>query len=465
MRIDRLKEIIKNLVEEIENEEEMDEATVTGNVDGYKTPHSFSSKDGEKKKNKRMADIVGYTQVNEAVKVGKSYGDWKVMDYVPVTYDDLGSANGGRIRLVNQNTMDTLLIQNDLALRGNTWWISTKGKRVQDKKPETVIQKAVKLNEDIKSELDRIKKGDVIIIKNPDVKGPDYNTPVTFIKYNRLWNSIIAKNKDGKIVKIGIENDPSNEPYRIIKEDKSWKRFLDPYNWFRSKDVFQNRFTNTHAAVIERLIKITEKNGDAVERVGKNVWGITKNSASDNEAVWQYYNGHLYYTNPNHKSKYDTIIPDLYKNAKNLVKDELKNIKLGDDVVYIDGNGNIVKGKATAIPTKDNKNRYGRMISVRGDDVYAIQIISINNKSLNEATNRYHQLRKDEGTPNQKIGKGIREMRKQIQEIEKFVEWYSKIKTESDLDSSQYWKRTQRHLNVIRERLNKISQKIQNLSA
>lgn len=83
---------------------------------------------------------------------------------------------------------------------------------------------------------------------------------------------------------------------------------------------------------------------------------------------------------------------------------------------------------------------------------------------VNEATNRYHQLRKDEGTPNQKIGKGIREMRKQIQEIEKFVEWYSKIKTESDLDSSQYWKRTQRHLNVIRERLNKISQKIQNLS-
>lgn len=86
-------------------------------------------------------------------------------------------------------------------------------------------------------------------------------------------------------------------------------------------------------------------------------------------------------------------------------------------------------------------------------------------KKIVEVSNRYQQLRRDEGTPNQKIGKGIREMRAQIQEIEKFVEWYSKIKTESDLDSSQYWKRTQRHLNVIRERLNKISQKIQNLSA
>jgi hypothetical protein len=83
---------------------------------------------------------------------------------------------------------------------------------------------------------------------------------------------------------------------------------------------------------------------------------------------------------------------------------------------------------------------------------------------VNEATNRFHQLRKEEATPNQKIGKGIREIRKQIQEMEKFIEWYSKIKTENGLDSSQYWKRTQKHLNVIRERLNKVSQKIQNLS-
>jgi hypothetical protein len=226
MKVDTLKEMIRSLIEEIEDEEEMDEVTTTGAVDGYKTPHAFSSKDGEKKKNKRMADIVGYTQVNET-KLGKRYGDWTVTQYVPVSYDDLGSVSGGTIKLVNQQTADTLLIQHDNALRGAKWWISTKGKRVQDTKPETVIQKAIKLN---------------------------------------------------------------------------------------------------------------------------------------------------------------------------------------------------------------------------------------------EATNRFQQLRKEEATPNQKIGKGIREMRTQIQEIEKFVEWYSKIKTENGLDSSQYWKRTQTHLNVIRERLNKLSQKIQNLS-
>jgi hypothetical protein len=99
-----------------------------------------------------------------------------------------------------------------------------------------------------------------------------------------------------------------------------------------------------------------------------------------------------------------------------------------------------------------------RLIPYSGHSGFSYNIIK-------EATNRYHQLRKEEGTPNQKIGKGIREMRKQLQEIEKFIEWYSKIKTENDLDSSQYWKRTQRHLGVMREKLNKISQKIQNLTA
>lgn len=82
---------------------------------------------------------------------------------------------------------------------------------------------------------------------------------------------------------------------------------------------------------------------------------------------------------------------------------------------------------------------------------------------LNEATNRYQELRKDERTPNQKIGVGIRNIRKQLQEIEKFITWYSKIKSESGLERDAYWKRTHRHLNKIKERLNTLSDKINKL--
>jgi hypothetical protein len=278
MKVDKLKEMIRNLIEEIENEEEVDEATTTGAVDGYKTPHAFSSKDGEKKKNKRMADIVGYTQVNE---------------------------------------------------------------------------------------------------------------------------------------------------------DKSGK---------------------------------------------------------DNQALWQYLNGHLYYTNPNHKSIYDTLIPKLV-NSKNEITEATTPtviISKKDYDTLQNTNKLVISKLSTGFRHSPNPKYYTqfpknlKQIYIKNPITKSNELVDVtevehepqgiyihikkSKNEVNEATNRYHQLRKEEGTPNQKIGKGIREMRKQLQEIEKFIEWYSKIKTENGLDSSQYWKRTQKHLNVIRERLNKISQKIQNLS-
>jgi succinate dehydrogenase/fumarate reductase flavoprotein subunit len=77
--------------------------------------------------------------------------------------------------------------------------------------------------------------------------------------------------------------------------------------------------------------------------------------------------------------------------------------------------------------------------------------------------NRWHELKKSEQTPNQKIGVGIRNVRKQLSEIEKFLRWYGKIKKENDMNSDQYWKRTQNHLEKIRERLSKIQNRISEL--
>jgi hypothetical protein len=77
--------------------------------------------------------------------------------------------------------------------------------------------------------------------------------------------------------------------------------------------------------------------------------------------------------------------------------------------------------------------------------------------------NRWLNLKREESTPNQKIGKGISTIKSQLSEIEKFIEWYSKIKSESGLDRTSYWKRTHRNLNGIKERLNKITQRIHEL--
>lgn len=75
--------------------------------------------------------------------------------------------------------------------------------------------------------------------------------------------------------------------------------------------------------------------------------------------------------------------------------------------------------------------------------------------------NRYIKLRTDsKRTPNQKIGVGIREIRKQITEIEKFLEWYGKIKTENSMKGEQFWKRTNKHIYRIKERLQGIRKNI-----
>jgi len=86
---------------------------------------------------------------------------------------------------------------------------------------------------------------------------------------------------------------------------------------------------------------------------------------------------------------------------------------------------------------------------------------SITGRSIKE--NRWLELKNSEQTPNQKIGKGIREINYQLKEIEKFVGWYSRIKNENDLNSDKYWKRTTNHLNKIRERLMRLSNKMNNL--
>lgn len=144
---------------------------------------------------------------------------------------------------------------------------------------------------------------------------------------------------------------------------------------------------------------------------------------------------------------------------KDTIREIIKELEEEDlDEITVTGN---VAGYNTPNAFKKTD---GRDTKAEPDD----EFISRLNKStgytkVNE--NRYHQLRKSEGTPNQKIGVGIRELRKQLSEIEKFVSWYSNIKTENDMGYTDYWKRTQKHLTKISERLSKLSLKVRELSS
>ena len=60
-------DLIKSLTEEIMEEEDLDEITVTGNVAGYNTPFAFTGKKGKKRKKRIATNSTGYEPVNEVL--------------------------------------------------------------------------------------------------------------------------------------------------------------------------------------------------------------------------------------------------------------------------------------------------------------------------------------------------------------------------------------------------------------
>lgn len=85
-------------------------------------------------------------------------------------------------------------------------------------------------------------------------------------------------------------------------------------------------------------------------------------------------------------------------------------------------------------------------------------------KRVNEEyTNRWLELKNADETANQKLGKGVRKIRYELQEMDKFLRWYNKIRIENELPKDEYWKRTQKHLKKIKERLIGLAEKVQRL--
>jgi len=80
-----------------------------------------------------------------------------------------------------------------------------------------------------------------------------------------------------------------------------------------------------------------------------------------------------------------------------------------------------------------------------------------------EYTNRWLELKNSEATPNQKIGCGIRKIRYELQEMDKFLNWYNRIRMENEVPKDAYWKRTQSHIKKIKERVVKLVGKLQTL--
>ncbi len=113
--------------------------------------------------------------------------------------------------------------------------------------------------------------------------------------------------------------------------------------------------------------------------------------------------------------------------------------------------GDVPASKDEALPIKPTAAK----------DIDGGKIADISGMILDE--NRWLELKREESSPKSKVGRGVSNIHKQLSEIEKFVNWYSKIKNENGLKKEDYWKRTNASLYKIRERLMGITEKLRTL--
>ena len=103
---------------------------------------------------------------------------------------------------------------------------------------------------------------------------------------------------------------------------------------------------------------------------------------------------------------------------------------------------------------KDTKGDIKRKVKASAGYTFA--------KSIDE--NRWLDLKRDETrTPSQKVSHGIREVKNQLAEIERFVNWYNRLRSENNLGKNDFFKRTNTNIYRIKERIIKIASSIQEI--
>jgi len=89
----------------------------------------------------------------------------------------------------------------------------------------------------------------------------------------------------------------------------------------------------------------------------------------------------------------------------------------------------------------------------------------LKNQGYTIVENRWLDLKRDVNrTPSRKIADGISHVNKQLHEIEKYLNWYGRIRKEGGVGRDKYHKRTNKQLKEIRTRINRINEKLTRLS-
>lgn len=108
-----------------------------------------------------------------------------------------------------------------------------------------------------------------------------------------------------------------------------------------------------------------------------------------------------------------------------------------------------------------NNKKMTKEFEETGEEIPKAQYVK---SALHEGASRYHQFKADESTaPRAKIGKALSEMNRQLQEVERIVEMSRRLKVETNVGNGEMWKRANKALVKMENRLVSLSSKLKEL--
>ena len=117
-----------------------------------------------------------------------------------------------------------------------------------------------------------------------------------------------------------------------------------------------------------------------------------------------------------------------------------------------------------AFSGKNGKEKRKKTATQLGYSIVDNDVENIDEGKVKRPVNRWLELKNDESMhANKKLAVVLKELKYQLAEVEKFFSWYNKIKNINELDSSEYWKRTNGHIYKIKERIINIARTLQEI--
>lgn len=424
-KISNYNKFLDEIIKEVEDE--LEESTTTGNIDGYQTPYAFGDESEKNQtRKKQVATQAGYSVVDD---------DVKNINETTINKQRATAELKQKLRGKRSDGMGKYT--------ATVYGLDNTGKRVE-------LKSLSDINKYSKFELSES-------INEGTIQAEGVKIIAEFLYGNDFtkWQAVLTY--------LGIYIVPlfalflGNEWSDIKKRFKDWKdaKFLD-----RNK--------------LKSLVKDLEQKIESLPR-GKKIFikGIVNkinnkvDVSSDDDSNIKKTLMYLQRDLVDYAKRYNIMDESINEASDDKKEKALKYL----NSIKIDGETNSVE---KIVKFSKHPNGYNVTYKLKkgmyDDRDSGLVSDFISRSSIGESkepvkrTNRWLELKNDDTMHgHKKLAVGLKELKYQLAEVEKFLGWYNKLKNINELDSDNYWKRTNNNIYKIKERLVNIVKKLQEI--